>query len=489
MALLGLDLGTQSLKAVVLADDLRVLGTGAAGYRPAFPRPGWAEQDANDWLAALRPAIAAALDAARCRPEQIEALAICGQLDGCVPTDAAGDPLGPALLWMDRRAEPLLAGLDAGLVRERGGLVLDATHMAAKIAWLQRERGAAATWHQPVSFLLAALTGQSAMSRSLASTTMLFDLAASDWSDELLELFGIGRGHLPVLANEADIAGRVSARGAELSGLVTGVPVAVGTGDDFANLLGSGIAAPGTVSVSLGTAEAVGALHDRAVIDPEMLVETHAFPGGGYHLGNPGWLSGGAVRWAAELLKVDGDTTFSALAAAAPAGCDGLVFIPALSGAMAPRWIAEARGSFAGLTAAHGRAHMARAVLEGTAFAMRDVIDRLAALGVATDDIRVLGGGAKSAVWCQMRADIAGRPVRALGDIDASALGAGTLAAVALGRFGDLRSASLSLNLPLRGYEPDRDVATTYAKAYARYRETFAALVPLWTSRPVAAER
>src|SRR6185437_7930508 len=135
MALLGLDLGTQSLKAVVLADDLRVLGTGAAGYRPAFPRPGWAEQDANDWLAALRPAIAAALDAARCRPEQIEALAIFGQLDVCVPTDA-------------------------GLVRERAGLVLDATHMAAKIAWLQRERGAAATWHQPVSFLLAALTGQ-----------------------------------------------------------------------------------------------------------------------------------------------------------------------------------------------------------------------------------------------------------------------------------------------------------------------------------------
>jgi len=488
MALLGLDLGTQSLKAVVLADDLRVLGSAAATYRPSFPRPGWAEQDARAWLAALRPAIVAALGAAGCRPEQIEAMAICGQLDGCVPTDGTGDPLGPALLWMDRRATPLLAGIDAAVVQERCGLVLDATHMAAKIAWLQREHGPATTWHQPVSFLVAALTGARVMSPSLASTTMLFDLADDDWSDELLRLFGVGRGTMPMLAGESDVAGELGPRGAELTGLRPGTPVAVGTGDDFANLLGAGVAAPGTVSVSLGTAEAVGALHDRALIDPQMLVETHAFPGGGYHLGNPGWLSGGAVRWAADLLRIDGDTAFSALAAEAPAGCEGLVFIPALSGAMAPSWIAAARGSFVGLTAAHGRAHMARAVLEGTAFAMRDVIDRLAALGVATDGIRVLGGGARSAVWCQMRADIARRPVEALGEIDASALGAGVLAAVAAGRFRDIRSASTALQLATTTDEPGPDAAA-YAGAYERYRETFAALVPLWTTRPVAAER
>lgn len=487
MALLGLDLGTQSLKALVLADDLRVRGSGAAAYRPRLPRPGWAEQDTRDWLAALRPAIAAALDAAGCGPQQIEAIAISGQLDGCVPTDAAGEALGPALLWMDRRATPLLAGIDAGMVHARCGLVLDATHMAAKIAWLRHEQ-CAATWHQPVSFFVAALTGARVMSRSLASTTMLLDLAAGGWSDDLLALFGIDRGTMPALADEADIAGRLSARGADLTGLPPGTPVAVGTGDDFANLLGAGIAAPGTVSVSLGTSEAVGALHERATIDPQMLVETHAFPGGLYCLGNPGWLSGGAARWAAELLRADGDAAFSALAAEAPAGCDGLVFIPALSGAMAPRWIATARGSFVGLTAAHGRAHMARAVLEGTAFAMRDVIDRLTSLGVATDAIRIVGGGAKSGVWCQMRADIAGRWVEALGEVDASALGAGVLAAVAAGKFRDVGSAGAALHLPTQRYEPGRDVPA-YVAAYARYRETFEALAPLWTSRPLAAER
>ncbi|ODU58177.1 MAG: hypothetical protein ABS99_04450 [Acetobacteraceae bacterium SCN 69-10] len=488
MALLGLDLGTQSLKALVLADDLRVRGSGAAAYRPRLPRPGWAEQDTRDWLAALRPAIAAALDEASCGPQQIEAIAISGQLDGCVPTDAAGKALGPALLWMDRRATPLLAGIDAGIVHARCGLVLDATHMAAKIAWLRHEQCAAATWHQPVSYLVAALTGARVMSLSLASTTMLLDLAAGEWSDDLLALFGIDRGTMTTLGTEADIAGRLSARGAELTGLRPGTPVAVGTGDDFANLLGAGIAAPGTVSVSLGTSEAVGALHGRPVIDPQMLVETHAFPGGFYCLGNPGWLSGGAVRWAAELLRAESDAAFGALAAEAPAGCDGLVFIPALSGAMAPRWIATARGSFVGLTAAHGRAHMARAVLEGTAFAMRDVIDRLVALGVATDAIRIVGGGAKSGVWCQMRADIAGRRIVALGEVDASALGAGVLAAVAAKKFRDIASASTALHLPTQRYEPGRD-APAYAEAYAHYRETFEALAPLWTSRPVAAER
>ena len=486
MPVLGIDVGTQSLKALVLDDALRLLGAGSVAYQPAIPRPGWAEQDPRLWLRALGPAIAQALAQARLQPHDIAGLCVCGQLDGCVPTSGEGEPIAPAIIWMDRRAASLLEPIDASVIAARCGLVCDATHMAAKILWLVRDGSKATTWHQPVSFIVAALTGERAMSHSLASTTMLYDVDRRDWSDALLEMFGTRRDSLPMLAGEADVAGRLTARGAELTGLAVGTPVAVGTGDDFSNLLGCGISLPGVVAVSLGTAEAIGALSARHAIDSELLVETHAFPGGSFHLGNPGWLSGGSVRWAAQLLGLD-DVSFSEAAAAAPEGCEGLTFIPALNGAMAPRWVAEASGTFVGLSLRHTRAHMARAVLEGTAFAMRDVVDRLDALGVRTDRLRLMGGGARSALWCQMRSDLCGRPAESLTDGDASAVGAAVLAAVAAGRAPDIATACGALALDLTRYEPNFSKRAAYDDAYAAYRSVFAALEPYWmsTSRPV----
>lgn len=489
MPILGIDVGTQSLKAVVLSESMALLGAGSAPYAPAFPRPGWAEQDPRLWLAALRPAIGAALTAAKLAPADIAALAVCGQLDGCVPVDADNEPLGPAIIWMDRRGDGAIGGVDAALIAERCGLVRDATHMGAKIAWFAQQGMRPAVWHQPVSFLVAALTGVRVMSRSLASTTMLYDLRNRDWDDTLGAGFGASRAELPGLAEETDIAGALTAAGAALTGLPAGTPVAVGTGDDFSNLIGCGISAPGTVAVSLGTAEAVGALSERALFDHDLLVETHAFPGGLYHLGNPGWLAGGSVRWGAELLGLT-DEALVAAAATAPPGCENLVFIPALSGAMTPKWISTARGSFVGLSLRHGQAHLARAILEGTAFAMRDVVDRLAALGVPTDRLRLMGGGSRAAPWCQIHADISGRPADAITESDASAVGAALLAAVAVGTAPDLPTACARLKFDATQYEPEAATRDAYDEAYGRYRSAFAALEPYWdapkvTVRPV----
>jgi xylulokinase len=239
---------------------------------------------------------------------------------------------------------------------------------------------------------------------------------------------------------------------------------------------------PGVVAVSLGTAETVAALSERAIVDYAQLVETHAYPGGLYHLGNPGWLSGGAIRWASSLLSIASDHAFSALAATAPAGCDGLTFIPALTGATAPKWIAAARGSFIGLSTSHQPAHLARAVLEGTAFAMRDVIDRLSALGVPTGRLRLMGGGARSDVWCQIRADATGRPADVLADGDASAIGAGLMAAVAAAVSRDIKTASSAVQHALREVAPDASMGQTYEAAYRLYRERFAALEPTWSA-------
>lgn len=481
MRLIGIDIGTQGLKAVATDEALTPLGTGVVRYRAQYPAPGRAEQDPAIWLAALGPAIAAALRAAGAAARDVRAFGIAGQLDGCVGVSAAGEPVGPAILWSDRRAAAEIEEIDADLVHARAGLVRDPTHMAAKIRWRLRRLTRAnevARWHQPVSFVVERLTGAAVIDPSLASTTMLYGLALGDWDPALLAAFGVARDSLPSIAPAGAAAGSLTAAGAALTGLPEGVPVTVGTGDDFANALGAGIAAPGLVAVALGTGEAISALADRPVLDPERLVETHAYPTGHFNVGNPGWLSGGAVTWFLETFSLSDAAAFSRLAAEAPAGCDGLLFLPALSGAMAPRWIPAARAGFAGATAAHGKAHFARAVLEGTSHAMRDVVDRLAALGLDVSRVRVMGGGAASEIWTQIRADLLGRPVEALAEAEAAAMGAAALAAVAGGAAADVAEACGRLRPLVREVEPRPEAHAAHQEAYARYRELFEALAP-----------
>jgi len=288
--IVGIDIGTQSLKAVVTDDGLRVLGTAAVGYTLAFPRPGWAEQAPSLWEAALPKAIAQALDAADLQAGQIATLGIAGQLDGCVPVDTAGEALGPCLIWMDRRAEAELESIDAEELRARAGIVLDPSHMAAKIRWLKRHRAEppAALFHQPVSYLVARLTGAKVFDHGLASTSMLYDLQARAFAPDLLEAFGIAASELPALDRAYASAGSLTVEGARLSGLPAGIPVAVGTGDDFSAPFGGGVVAPGRLVCVLGTAEVIGALHPEPVIDPAGLVETHGYVTEGYFIENPG---------------------------------------------------------------------------------------------------------------------------------------------------------------------------------------------------------
>lgn len=483
MPVVGIDIGTQSLKAVVVDSDLVPRGEASVPYQPSFPAPGWAEQDPGLWLKALKPAIAAALANSGMSPSDVKGMAVSGQLDGCVPVDADGGALAPCIVWMDRRARQEVADIDPELIRRRTGLVLDATHMAAKIRWMRKnlvEARNARMWHQPVSFIVAALCGRSVMDHGLASTTMLYGLGERGYGDDLLGLFGIDRRELPEIEDATAVAGTLSGAGAKLTGLPAGIPVAVGTGDDFDNPIGSGVVAPGIVSCSLGTAEVVGAVSDTVRIDEESLVETHGFLGDRFLVSNPGWLSGGAVTWFLSTFGVSTPAEMSGLAASAPAGCDGLTFMPALSGAMAPRWEPGARGAYYGLTAAHGKAACARALLEGCAFAMRDVIDRIEAMGIATDRIRLCGGGAKSRVWAQIRADLCQRSVEIAKVTDASPLGAALLASVAAGLAGSIDEAVRTLPLKLATVEPDPARAATYETAYQRYRALFDALAPLY---------
>jgi xylulokinase len=482
--IIGLDIGTQSLKAVVTTEGLELIGEASVAYEPSYPRPGEAEQDTEVWERALGPAIERALEAARVRSDCIRALGICGQLDGCVATDASGRAIAPCIIWMDRRAEQAIRDVPAELVRARGGVVLDATHMAAKIRWQKRHlsnSSCAVRFHQPVSYLVSRLTGEHVFDHALASTTMLYDLRRCALDTELLELFGIRADELPRIAEAAEAAGELNAVGAKMTGLPAGITVAVGTGDDFSNPLGAGVVNGGRAVCTLGTAEVVGAVHDQAAVDPDALVETHGYVEGRFFIENPGWLCGGAVEWLIRTCRLAGTSEVDALAASVDPGADGLIFFPALSGAMTPEWIASARGCFYGLTPAHGSGHLARALLEGCAFAMRDVLDRLRALGVAFDSVVLLGGGARSAVWGEIRADLTGLSVERPTVTDTSPVGAAVLAAVAAGIQPNLKAAAECVAGDAQRIEPDAAAFDANNDAYGRYRNLFEALRPMFT--------
>ena len=480
MLVVGLDLGTQSCKAVVCDETLAVRGHHSIKYGTSYPRPDEAEQDPAVWEAALAPAIGKALAAAGAKPEDIAAVAVSGQLDGCVAVDASGHALHPALIWQDRRATDEVDRIAARTLFERTGQVADASHMAPKLRWLRARVKNTARFHQPVSFLVERLCGEAVIDPALASTTMLLSLAERAWSQPLLDAFEITPGELPQIRPTCAVAGTITAAGANLTGLRAGTPVAVGTGDDFATPLGAGVVAANRVLVcAIGTAEVVGTLSSTLVLDdaPEPMVETHLYPTDAYFIENPGWLSGGAVRWALRAMNIADDAELDALAAAAPPGADGVTFIPALAGAMTPVWRPHARGTFHGLAVGHERSHLARAVLEGLAFACRDVADRLAQIGLATDRVLLLGGGSRSDTWSQIRADVLGKPHDIAWSADTCPVGAAMIAAVAAGIHVDLAAAVAQLPGATRSFTPGRNLDD----AYARYQRLVIQLAPLAT--------
>jgi xylulokinase len=230
----------------------------------------------------------------------------------------------------------------------------------------------------------------------------------------------------------------------------------------------------------LGTAEVVGAVHTEPAIDHNGLLEAHGYAGGRYFIENPGWFSGGSIAWLQKICRIETLEEFNSLAAAVPPGCDDVLFLPALSGAMAPEWIAEARGAFYGLTPSHETGHFVRSVLEGCAHAMRDVVDRLDSMGVPTDKIVLVGGGARSEVWARIRADLTGRPVEMSRMVDTSPIGGAILGAVAAGIFPNVDAAASLIDRQSTLIEPNPANKEAHDKAYAAYRDLFESLKPMY---------
>ncbi len=486
---IGCDIGTQSCKAVAIDAAGQVLARATAGYQVLHPHPGWAEQDAATWEQALDQVITSV--AADVGPERVAALGIAGQIDGIVAVDAKDAALAPAIIWMDRRATAETTDLanrwGAAAMRRRTGLAIDASHGAPKIAWLARARRYAReappdAYLLPVSYLVARLTGSRVVDPAAASSSLLLDLGTGDWADDLLDDLGMTRASMALIRPAASVAGQIRVTVADRLGVRQGVPVMVGTGDEHAACLGAGVLDPGLVCDITGTAEPVAAVATTPEVDPTGLLETHphAVPDR-WLIENPGFVSGGSTRWLADAVLGVPERDLFQLAAAAPVGADGLVFVPALGGAVTPRWNDRARGTFHGLRLGHDRRHLARAVLEGCAFALRDVVDGLEAMGLTADGrIRVVGGGARDDLWVRIKSDVTGRPMERVTEPEVTAFGAALLAAAGVGWFRDAASAARATVVPMPHVElPDPGHHAQYMDAYDRYRRIYDALEPI----------
>jgi xylulokinase len=477
--LIGADIGSQSVKAILLDPDGKELGSAGQPCTMSHPASGWAEQDPAQWQAGLAAAVRQVIAAAGVRPSEVTHLGLASQVDGVVPVDGALRPLRPAIIWLDRRAADQAAVLAERVGTDQifgtTGLVADASHIAPKLMWLRDNEPD--TYRSAVSlppaggYLLGWLTGTVAQDHANASSTLLYDLRSGTWDDALLRAADLDPGKLAPIRPAGEVAGSLTAQAAQALGLSRQCAVVVGTGDEHGACVGAGAIVPGLVADVTGTAEPVAVTAPGPVFDPERVVETHAHAVTGMLLvENPGFVSGGCTLWWGETILGTDQAGMIAAAALAPAGSDGVLFLPALSGATVPRWNDRMRGVFAGLSMNHQRSHLARAVIEGCTFALRDVLGRMDALGLAGHEIRVVGGGAKSELWLQIKADVTGRTVQPVLSAEPTALGAAILAGLAAGSFADVAAGvAKTVRLAPRSYQPDPRTHDVYAERYAQY--------------------
>ncbi|HEX9388427.1 MAG TPA: FGGY family carbohydrate kinase [Anaerolineales bacterium] len=487
---IGCDVGSQGTKAILLSVTGQVAGEAYEGYSIDYPHPLWAEQPVERWLEALTLAVRRLLSESGVSANKVRALSLATQVDGVIPIDASGQPLHPAIIWMDRRAsaqcERVRQGLDEEKIFQLTGLNLDATHVAPKIRWLADEQPEiyerAVYFLLPGSYMAYALTGELGVDYSNASSTLLLDVYTKTWSQSMAEAFGIDLKKLAPLGAGTASLGKLRPTLAESLGLSEETLVMIGCGDEHAACLGAGVSQPGIVGDIAGTAEPVCAASSEPAFDPTRLVETHCHADPDlWLLENPGFVSGGNVRWFRDqFAKGETYAALDAEAAQVPPGAEALTFLPSLMGAMAPTWNESARGTFAGFTLAHNRGHFFRALLEGSAYAVRDITTQMQAAGSELRELRVVGGGAKSRLWNQIKADVTGLQVNVPEITETTALGAAFLALVGTGAYTTLSEASEHIVKIRECINPDPSAQSAYTEAYERYRQTYFTLLPVF---------
>ena len=484
----GIDASTTATKAVLVDEAGAVVGIGMSEYRFDVPQPGWTEQSPELWWDGTVAAIRQVLASTRVRGEDVAAVGLTGQMHGLVLLDDADSVLRPAILWNDQRTAHACDEIREAVGPQRLIAITGNTALtgftAPKLVWVRDHEPE--VWSRvahvllPKDYVRLHLTGEHALDKADGAGTLLFDLEERDWSPEVLDALRIDPRWMPPTFEGPEVTGTVSAPAAEATGLRAGTPVVAGGGDQSANAVGVGAVEPGVVALSLGTSGVVFATTDRALRDPAGQVHAfcHAVPGR-WHLMTVMLSAAGSLRWFRDTLATGEDFgALAASAAAVPAGSDGVLFLPYLTGERSPHPDPQARGAFVGLSIGHDRRHLARAVLEGVAFGLRDGLDQMLATGMAMpSQIRASGGGTASPLWRQILADVLGAELATVSTAEGAAFGAAVLAAVGAGWYPGAEDATAAFVRVTPTAAPGPD-APRYAEVHAAYRELYPALAP-----------
>ncbi len=466
---LGIDLGTSSVKALLVNEAGEVKGEGTADYPLHTPRPGWVEQNPEDWWAATVKAVRGALF----EKAQVKAVGLSGQMHSLVLLDERGQPTRPAIIWADTRSAAEVETFNAVVNRDTQVNVLGnpaATGFTAlSLMWVKAHEphvyAASRCALLPKDYLRYRLTNILATDPTDASATLLFDVPKRRWARGVVEALGLRASLLPNIVPSDEVAGELTTEAAEALGLPPGLPVVTGAGDQASAATGCGVREPGPMLVTLGSGGQVFAALETPTPDPALQVHLFCFVNN-WHLLGAVQNVGLALGWVRGLFGWDWER-FMEEAASVPPGADGLLFLPYLTGERTPHMDAHAKGTFHGLTLAHGPAHFARAALTGTTFALKDAVDALERVGGTAQKLILTGGGARSPLRRKLLADVLNRPLYAADVDDASARGAAVLAGAGVPRLE-----------PTLIAEPGRDAAR-YKELMSRYSALYKALKEL----------
>ncbi len=486
---IGIDVGTSGTKGLLVSESGRVARTATVEYGVSTPRPGWAEQDPDDWWKASAEVIKRLLADSGARGAEVVGVGLTGQMHSSVFLDGNDGVIRPALLWCDQRVSGEVEyitekiGFDRLVTLTNNRALTGFT--APKVLWLKNSEPQ--NYGRLKSLLLAKdyirfkLTGEKATDVSDASGMLLFDVAGREWSRETLDLLEIDASILARVYESSQICGRVSKEAALAAGLEPGTPVVAGAGDQAAGAIGNGVVREGPVLITVGTSGVVFAASEKPVMDPLARIHSfcHASPGLWHAMGVM-LSAGGSTRWLRDLFRQAGsDIDYPDMGAAAeevPPRCEGLTFLPYLTGERTPHFDPEARGVFSGLSLGSGVGHLTRAVMEGVAYGLKDSVNLMAESGLRMDEVYLSGGGAKSALWSAVISSVLGLPIKRLSVDEGPAFGAAILALVGTGAFSSAAEAA-EATLSIRDeIEPDPDWVNAYEAGHERFAALYEAL-------------